>query len=273
MNVQLHFLSSQPPGLIRPFGCVRALIFSKQNSDYPAVPATGFLLSLFGEIFFITTKHAVVKQNFDLEDLAVLYGDASDSVGNCIPLYRFNTFSSIDEEDTDQVDIMVFQADRTAVEPSLFNLGKPFDISRGEIVTNYQKDMPLHFIGISPDKNEFNYYANSHMIHFAGAPAFYQRPTDCRAIHLARAWVSEDCPDFNGMSGAPLFWTSDVNNPKSNSLFAGMLIQGNRANSVIRFIEAERIVSYLIDFLIGHLSREDGEIELDRIMQRHFSQY
>lgn len=272
MNFQSNFLSSQPPGLIQPFGCVRALIFSEQDSDYPAVPATGILVSLFGEIFFITTKHAIVKQNFDVGDLAVLYADVADSVGKCIPFYRSRTFSSVDEEDRDQVDIMIFQADRAAIDLSLFTLGKPFDISLREIVTNYHEEMPLHFIGISPDKNEFDYDAKSHTIHFAGAPAFYQKPTDYRSIHLARAWVSDDCPDFNGMSGAPVFWTSNVNDPKSKSLFAGMLIQGSRLNKVIRFIEAERIVSYLIDFFIGHLSREDGEIELSRIMQSHFLQ-
>lgn len=255
-----------PAGLLKPFGCVRALIFQFENSNFPSIPATGFLLSFLGDVFFVTTKHALVNGKLDTEDLCVPYNRRSNK---CIPFETVKTFSAVDVSDTDQVDIIVMKVDRNLIEESLFEEDSPFDISQNQLVRSYNESLPLHFKGMTPEKNELNYDENRFHLHFSSASAAYKGETGCRSIHMAKADIPDDFPDFDGLSGSPLFVVSDKNSSNSTSWFAGMLIRGTRSSQIIRFIEAERVASYLISFSVGHLSMDEGTIELRRLFNSY----
>jgi len=255
-----------PPGLVKPFGCVRALIFQFEDSNFTAIPATGFLLRFLGETFFITTRHAVMNAKFDTKDLCVPYSRRSN---RCIPFPTVKTFSAVDRNDTDQVDIIVMKSDRSLIEELLFGDEQPFDVSEHQVVLDYTKGLLLHFKGITPEKNDLNYDDQKFHLHFSSAPAVYEGETIYRSIHMAKAAIPEDFPDFDGLSGSPLFAVTDENSYESESLFAGMLIRGTRSSQILHFIEGARVKNYLLEFFIGHLPMEEGNIELGRIFQRY----
>jgi hypothetical protein len=268
MNPGRSSFTSEPAGLLKPFGCVRALIFQFEDSNFPSIPATGFLLSFLGDVFFVTTKHAIVNAKLDTKDLCVPYSRRSSK---CIPFETVKTFSAVDVSDTDQVDIIVMKAHRSYIDDSLFEEERPFDISHSQLIRNYNVSLPLHFKGMTPEKNELNYEDNRYHLHFSSAPAVYKGETTCRSIHMAKANIPDDFPDFDGLSGSPLFVVSDENSRSSTSWFAGMLIQGTRSSQIIRFIEAERVANYLISFFVGHLSMDDGTIELRRLFNNYLN--
>jgi hypothetical protein len=266
MNPGQSSFSPEPAGLLKPFGCVRALIFQFEDSNFPSIPATGFLLSFLGDVFFVTTKHAIVNAKLDTKDLCVPYSRKSSK---CISFETVKTFSAADVSDTDQVDIIVMKANPIYIDYSLFEDERPFDISHSQLVGSYNPSLHLHFKGMTPEKNELNYEDSRYHLHFSSAPAVYIGETSCRSIHMAKANIPNDFPDFDGLSGSPLFAVSDENSHGSTSWFAGMLIQGTRSSQIIRFIEAERVANYLVSFSVGHLSADDGTIELRRLFNNY----
>jgi hypothetical protein len=247
------------------FGCVRALIFAG-NSDFPAVPGTGFLLKLFGEIFFVTARHAVDNHGFDLRHLAVTYSEQNN---RCIPFDEVRTFSSVDPDDTDHVDIIVLKANSSKLKHELFASDLPFDFTADAVVRVYQSGMLLHFKGVAPEQNDFDYENKKYTVEYAAGDMYYEAPTSSRAVHLATAKVNRDCPDFDGMSGSPVFWVANIDQTATDAKFAGMLLRGARKNSILHFMEAECVTNFLLGFFLDGLTPVEAEAKIENLLKWH----
>lgn len=259
-----------PLGLQQVFGCVRPIIFLNPEFPYMSVPGTGYLLEMFGDVFLVTARHVVDNGNFDLQDLRILTNHAkSDS-----PVIQFldaHTFTSRDPDDTDHVDVIVARCDRKYLDRSLFTNDHPFDITLRPLVASFAKGMKLHFQGVAPahDAHTIDDDAQKYCIVYAAGDLIYREPSEDRGIHIADALVHDKCPDFNGMSGSPVFRIENVHARNTSAQFAGMVIRGSREQKVMRFIDAELIWAYLSGFFLNGLSPTQATEKLKTLLETY----
>jgi len=233
---------SLPAGLKSVFGCVRPVIFQNRAYGYPAVTGTGFLLGFVGQVFFVTARHVLANYDADEQPPAVQYNlDKAD----LLPLHRKFSYRSVDLDDTDHVDVAVFAVDESELDRKKFETQGPFELGPNNVLRKYSRGDVLHFEGCPSDTTILDYDNQKYDLHFASADLIYQQPSDCRNVHIGCAQLSDDCPDFDGLSGSPVFRISDKNSASSAALFAGMLIQATRSSKQMRFLSGESIASYI----------------------------
>ena len=263
-----------PLGLQQVFGCVRPIIFRNPEFPYMSVPGTGFLLEMFGEVFLVTARHVADNGAFDLQDLRIPTNHAkSDS-----PVIQFldaRTATSRDPDDTDHVDVIVARCDRKHLDRSLFINDHPFDITLRPLVTSFVKGMELHFQGVAPahHAHTIDDDAQKYCIVYAAGGLIYREPSEDRGIHIADAHVHDTCPDFNGMSGSPVFHIENVHARNTRAQFAGMVIRGSREQKVMRFIGAELISVHVSQFFLNGLSKTQATEKLKTLLEAYMHEH
>lgn len=219
---------------------------------------------MFGEVFVVTAAHTIDRAGFDLDHMLIPY---SSVCATAIPFSDLRTYRSKEPNDVDHVDIVIAKCDKRQMDRSLFANEVPFDISFRELVSVFPNDMRLHFKGVSPELNVIDDEAQKYEIHYSAGDMFYQGPTGDRSIHLARAHVNQHCPDFDGMSGSPVFEIDNIHSKMPAANFAGMLIRGSRAHSKLRFLAAETISTYLFEFFVGEVPKAQIRSVTARLLQ------
>jgi hypothetical protein len=256
-----------PAALSKVFRCVRPVIFRDPAApDFPSVPGTGFLLELFGEVFFITARHVVDRGGFDVNNLRVVYSLGAQA---CIPFAACNTYESLDIEDTSHVDIIVLRADKQLIDFSLFLEDRPFNASGNYVCRSFSQHERMFFKAVVPEQNVFDYENNKFSIEFAIGDFFYVRSANYRSVHRGSPNVTADCPDFDGMSGGPVFSVPDPSSYESPARFAGMLVIGSRKDSILHFMDAECVLRFLLDYFLGGLDKIQSTIKLSQLVQWH----
>lgn len=251
-----------PPFIESALRCTRPVFFEDPGTGMPSVPGTGFLIKLFGRIFFITAKHVVDGYNFDVNNLRVGYHPKSKV---CISFSLCNTYQSIDQDDNYHVDILVFTADDRLLEAWRFEDFPPFDLAKTGFTQIFSLNDQLFFKGVIPEQNIYNYESERFKIMFGTGNAIYRSPTPYKSTHVAMSQVSDDCPEFDGWSGSPVFTFSDQLNVKSDALFAGMLLMGSRKSAILHFMDANCIVKYLIDHFIEGLNPIEASLRIKNL--------
>ncbi|WP_198116801.1 hypothetical protein [Massilia rhizosphaerae] len=255
-----------PPGMEQVFRCVRPVIFQDEASGLPAIPGTGFFVKLFGEIFFITARH-VVDNDYDFNDeqLVIQYSATSN---RGVPIAEVHRFRSTDENDTDHVDIVIYKTDRARLEMHLFVGSPPYDFSGKDCLRNYSRGMRLSFSGLSPDIGEYDYENRDYRIALSCGDLSYLEPESLlRSIHIGRVDVNSSFPDFDGLSGSPLFYFSSSSERSASSQFAGMLLRGTRSSGIMLFMEAQCVFNYLLAFFLRELPEPVARKKLEDLVK------
>jgi hypothetical protein len=225
---------------------------------------------MFGEVFLVTARHVASNGAFDLQDLRVPLTLAPSNP----PIIQFSdvhTFISRDPNDTDHVDVIVARCDPKHLNRSLFTNDEPFDITLRPLVTRFTSGMKLYFKGLAPahSSHTLDDDAKKYCIAYAAGDLIYRQPSGDRSVHIADVVVNDACPDFNGMSGSPIFLIDDIQTKNTNADFAGMLIRGSRDQKLMRFLDAELISTYLAGFFLRGLSPGQAETKLQMLLTEH----
>ena len=260
-----------PIGTEMVFGCVRAVVFHDEATGIASIVGSGFFVKLFGDIFFITARHVIKSEyGFRLEDAAIQYQKARNDQ---VPFCKFRTFSSRDEDDTDHADIIIYRVDPHLVNLSSFGAEKPFDIVAKMFVTEYRERMEFYFYGLSTSVGDYDYEKGIYEIKFSGGDVTYLRSEPgLQSVHVGLAEVNEQCPDFDGLSGSPLFSIDEPENESSPARFAGMLLRGTLSSKVFYFMDAASIYQKLLVFFVGGLSEAEAHAKLTSLMCQFYTE-
>lgn len=260
-----------PIGMEMVFGCVRAVVFRDEATNFPSILGSGFFLKLFGDVFFITARHVIKSgYGFAIEDIAIQYQKTRN---DCVPFCEHRVFSSANPDDTDHADIVIYRVDPSRVQMASFGAEEPFDIVAKMFVTEYRKGMELYFYGLSPSVGDYDYENGIYKTWFSGGDVTYLRPAPgILSVHVGTAEVNDQCPDFDGLSGSPLFSIDEPDNPSSSSRFAGMLLRGTLSSKLFHFMDSTSIYLKLLDFFLAGLSEADAHARLTSLMCRFYTE-
>jgi hypothetical protein len=98
----------------------------------------------------------------------------------------------------------------------------------------------------------------------------YCGPSPYLNIHTARAVVSEASPNFDGLSGFPVFAIEDKMLVSTRANFAGMLIRATRSSSLMHFISGECIGSYIYAFFVQGLHQQKASEKMAVLFAKHY---
>lgn len=257
-----------PKGLDRVFRCTRAVSFQSKDSPIPSFLGTGFFINLFNETFFVTARHVIDNQyNFHYEDIKIPY----DPTGNeCVVFEEIRRHITTDPDDTDHVDVVVLRAARSRLKTHLFRNHPPYEISGRPYVYKYDKEMILSYLGFSPNPDNYDYENERYRLDFSSGDLRYRgQEPKLRSIHTGATLANDYHPDFDGLSGSPLFLIDNPNDPRTSAQFAGMLLRGTRSSGIFYFIDAAAVMRYLLDYFLAGLSEEIGKKKLESLMMRY----
>lgn len=261
------YVSTAPAGLNAIFGCVRPVIFENRDYGFESVRGTGFLLGFLGKVFFVTAQHVLNGFDIDAQWPSVSYSLGGNDL---LPLVELRTFRSLDEDDTDHVDVAVYRVDETMMDRARFLAHHPYELGPNNLVRRYTPPMALHFQGCPSEAVELDYEERKHRIWFASGDLVYQESASCLHMHIGQAHVSAECPNFDGLSGSPLFQIDDKYATTTPALFAGMLVRATRSSNVMHFLSAECISTYIYDYFVKGLTQEEANRRMRPLFERRY---
>ena len=264
---EVMYVSSAPAGLNAIFGCVRPVIFENKDYGFESVTGTGFLLSFLGDVFFVTALHVLKAFDFDNQPPCVVYSLGGNHL---LPMSEMRTFRAVDERDTDHVDVAVYRVDANTLDRTEFQAHHPYELGPDNLIRHYTPSMTLHFQGCPSENVHFDYDEKKHSLWFASGDLIYQEPASCLHVHIGRAHVSASCPDFDGLSGSPVFQIDDKYSQTTPALFAGMLIRATRSSNIMRFLSAECISNYIYGFFVEGLTQEAADKRVLALFEQHY---
>jgi hypothetical protein len=156
---------------------------------------------------------------------------------------------------------------------SSFGAEKPFDIVAKMFVTEYRERMEFYFYGLSTSVGDYDYEKSIYKLKFSGGDVTYLRAEPgLLSVHVGLAEVNEQCPDFDGLSGSPLFSIDEPENESSPARFAGMLLRGTLSSKIFYFMDAASIYQKLLVFFVGGLSEADAHAKLVSLMCQFYTE-
>jgi hypothetical protein len=219
---------------------VRPVVFSLPGPEFAAFPGTGFLVQYGCEVFFLTAKH--VLADFDLHHLRIYYHlDRPET----LPGMVVSHFTSLDPDDTDHADIVCVYVPPEYLLNNNFGEQLPFYLGPSAWVRNFLPFMPLYFKGLSPERSVHDYANNSRRINFICGESKYFGPAEQKDMHVLLVGSTPNMPDFDGLSGSPVFFVEEPHSISTKALLAGMLLRGGRRSGYMRFVSASQIVGLI----------------------------
>jgi len=225
------------------FRCARPILFYSELPAFPfSICGSGFLIRYHGRVFAITARH--VAANFDLAHACVQY---NPGVYGFVPMFARYVFASGDPSDTDQYDLVIFEADGSKLDVSLFSNAPPYELPESEAPPVFDKTAifvaqgyPSHLHSLECE-TELEAIISSPML----VDAEYVGPCVSDRVHVLRVHCASQIESFDGMSGAPVFQVLQNYPDLSKVWFAGMALRGGVSAGELRFLERGRISSAL----------------------------
>jgi hypothetical protein len=221
------------------FRCARPILFYSEYPEFPfSICGSGFLVRYHGKVFAITARH--VAANFDLAYACVQY---NPRVYGFLPISTRYVLAGSNSSDTDQCDLVIFEADGSKLDVSLFTDSPPYELPESEAPPVFDKTAifvvqgyPSHLRSIECE-TELEAIISSPML----VDAEYVGPCMSDRVHVLRVHCARLIESFDGMSGAPVFQILQNYPSLSKVRFAGMALRGGSSSGEIRFLERERI--------------------------------
>lgn len=156
-------------------------------------------------------------------------------------------FAGGDPSDTDQYDLVIFEADGSKLDVSLFSKSPPYELPESEVPPVFEKTaifvvqgFPSHLRRLECE-TELEAIISSPML----VDAEYVGPCVSDRVHVLRVHCARQIESFDGMSGAPVFQVLQNYPSLSKVWFAGMALRGGTLTGELRFLERERIFGAL----------------------------
>ncbi|WP_147364352.1 hypothetical protein [Burkholderia pseudomallei] len=221
------------------FRCARPILFYSQLPAYPfSICGSAFFVRYHGRVFAITARHVTV--NFDLAYACVQY---NPGVYGFVPMSARYVFAGGDPSDTDQYDLVIFEADGSKLDVSLFSGFPPYELPESEAPPIFDKTAifvvqgyPTHLRRLECD-TELEEVISSPML----MDAEYVGPCMSDRVHVLRVHCAPQIESFDGLSGAPVFQVLQDYPNLSKVWLAGMALRGGSSAGELRFLERERI--------------------------------
>lgn len=225
------------------FRCARPVLFYSELPAFPfSICGSGFLVRYCGRVFAITARH--VATNFDLAHACIQY---DPGVYGFVPMFARYVFAGGDPSDTDQYDLVIFEADGSKLDASLFSKSPPYELPESEAPPIFDKTAifvvqgyPSHLRSLDCEA-ELKAIISRPML----VDAEYGGPCVSDSVHVLRVHCARRIESFDGMSGSPVFQIRQNYPSLSKVWFAGMALRGGASAGELRFLERARIFGAL----------------------------
>ncbi|AOJ57286.1 hypothetical protein AQ477_12815 [Burkholderia thailandensis] len=148
--------------------------------------------------------------------------------------------------DTDQYDLVIFEADKSKLDASLFSGFPPYELPELEAPPIFDKaaifvvqGYPTHLRRLECE-TELEEIISSPML----VDAEYVEPCLSHRVHVLRVNCAPQIKSFDGLSGAPVFQLLQDYPRLSKVWFAGMALRAGSSGE-LRFLEREWILRAL----------------------------
>jgi len=223
------------------FKCARPLLFETGIDEYPyCVNGTAFILRFRGRHFIVSAAHLL--RGFEVDQVRFQYHpSASDFVvWNAVHRLR-----GLDQDDTNQYDLVVFAVDEAILDCAMFNGYEPYDLQAFDALTIYSTSSNYAFRGFPTHLRTPDYELRHIETQSVVGDGRYEGPTSRKSLHRLRVSLPSDIGDFDGLSGSPLFQINHDGSRYSNVAFAGMAVLGTATAGTLEFLEHRRIIEVL----------------------------
>jgi hypothetical protein len=248
------------------FGCVRPLVFEKSNG-FPSINGTGFLIKLFDQVFFVTSRHAMKHYDIHHDFPLIRYNLIDNSL---IQIDELIYYMPEIEGDEDHADIVLYRLKMSVFDTDKLKGYHPFDIGPDNVLDQYHSSSLLNFVGCASELSDLDYKEKIYNLTFAGGQLIYDCETSCLEIHRGTAKIDDFFPDFDGISGSPLFKLPDEATRNRKVLFAGMLIQASRQTKIMRFLSSGRIARYILNSCVPNRRGHDANDRMIQLFKNHY---
>jgi hypothetical protein len=239
-----------PPGVANVFSCVRPVVFSLPGTKFVGFCGTGFFVQYGPEIFFLTAKHVLADS--DLSNLCIYYNLKRPEIVRGVSVVPI---TSADPDDTDHADIACLYIPPEYSCAASFGDQPPFDLDPKAILSEFNPSMRLYFRGLSPERSVHDYENDVRRINFLSAESRYVGPSEQKDMHVIDAGSGINMPEFDGLSGSPVFSVTKSHDPLAKGRLAGMLLRGGHKSGRLHFVSAAQIVR-IIEHDIYRRTRE-----------------
>lgn len=232
--------------------CARPVLFYNDSEAFPySVSGTSFFVSYHERLFAITAKHALMLREFNVQQFRIQYRVDNQEM---VPTEALYTFRRVDEDDTDQDDVAVWEVARRLVRRELFGTDRPYFLLDDDCRAALIDTADYLYRGYPRAHREIDFEGRQyHLPSVSGAADYLGLDDTIARVHRLRFRNLDPLQDLDGLSGAPVFQVNKARGNYSSAAFAGMLLRGTRASMTGYFLENRRILELLSEIVAGRV--------------------
>jgi hypothetical protein len=217
--------------------------FHTRIPEFPfGVAGTCLLIGHRGRVFVITAKHVV--RDCPIEQVVIFPAEGSTK-GLPIPQY----WRVLDEtEDADRSDLLIMRAEISPLPKPILAAMRLFRLTPERTTEWFDDRFSSKFfvVGYPKAVNSVDYEVSTIKLAQVLLEGSYVGPGISDGCHEARFLNPLAIPDFDGLSGSPVFSVANVIGPAAAPRFCGIALRGGALGGQIHFLEAE-LVRHALD--------------------------
>lgn len=221
--------------------CSRPVIFETNFEGFEySIGGTGFIVKFYDRIYVVTAKHILKHHSWN--QLRIQYCPDERDFLTITELYSEVV---VDEEDSDQFDLVVFIVEHDVCNEKHFKNHKPYNLLEIDKYTIFSPTSKFLFRGFPIELRPIDWEKKKIFQSAFLGHAKYLYPTDLTGIHKIE-FIRADClksPD--GLSGSPVFQINQDDQGFAREAFAGMLIKSTKESNCAYFLEHKRIIAVI----------------------------